>query len=186
MEFSMQIIRNLLLASIFCLYSFEIQARENFLPYEIRVGFAKNDTRGKYAHYNHEKGYNAQLEFLFDILHDKFWTYLLNPKSHVGLSINSRKGTNQFYTGLTWSLHISYFYIEPTFGIGVNDAKKKRPSRHKQALGSPVLFRESISVGCDLTPQWIGYVFIDHISNAHLGCVNPGITTVGCRIGYRL
>lgn len=182
----MKIISHLFLISILCLYAFANEARENYLPYEIRLGFAKNDTRGRDAHYNHEKGYNGQLEFLFDILHDKFWTYLLKPKSHVGLSINSKGGTNQFYTGLTWSLHISYFYFEPTFGFGINDAKKKRPTRHKQALGSSVLFRESISIGCDITSRWIGYVFIDHISNAHLGCVNPGITTVGCRIGYRL
>lgn len=154
------------------------------LPYEIRLGFAKNDVRKLYACYNVEKGYNTQLEFLFPPLSGEFWNYIFQPKVHVGISINSKGGTNQLYTGFTWSFSLYSLYLEPTFGIDLNDAKRKHPSRRKQALGSPILFRESLSIGYDIIFRWTGYLFIDHISNAHLASVNPGITTIGFKIGY--
>ena len=153
---------------------------------EIRLGFMKNDVRGYRGHHHHEQGYNGNIEILFLSLQGTFWNVIYNPKPHGGISVNSHGGTNHVYSGLSWTIQWMNFLIEPSFGGDLNNAKRKKSTRKRQALGYPLLFREAISIGYILSPQWAGYITLDHISNARLTHPNPGITTLGVRMGYRL
>lgn len=156
-------------------------------PYvdEIRFGVMKNEVRGWHIHHHHERGYNGNMELLFSTFSGDIWKYLFHPKGHVGLSINNQGATSHLYTGLTWFIHLgNIFVIEPSFGFGANNAKRKRRTQKKQAVGSHVMFRESLSVGYKASKQWMGYLMVDHVSSARLFSPNPGITTFGIRIGY--
>lgn len=153
---------------------------------DMRIGIMKNDIHGVQLHRRHEKGYNFNVELLTPPFTQDLWYYLLKPKIHGGISLNNCGGTNHLYAGLTWIISLGPILIEPSFGFGLNTAKHKHPSRRRQALGSPILFRESIGVGYSFSPSPFSvYLFLDHVSNAHLACTNPGLTTFGMRMGYK-
>jgi lipid A 3-O-deacylase len=152
---------------------------------EVRLGLFKNDVRGANCHYHHERGINGNLEVLFPALRESIWDSLYNPKPHVGISINFSGYTSHLYGGLTWLIHWGNIMIEPTFGFGTNTAHCTKKHKKRQRLGSNVTFRESISIGYQFSDSWTGSFMIDHVSHAHIFGPNPGLTTVGFRIGYR-
>jgi hypothetical protein len=53
------------------------------------------------------------------------------------------------------------------------------------ALGCHVLFRESASIGFDVTETWRIMGTVEHHSNAGLCDENRGLTNAGVRIGYK-
>jgi len=53
------------------------------------------------------------------------------------------------------------------------------------ALGCHVLFRESASLGFNLTESWRIMGTIEHNSNAGLCDFNRGLTNAGVRLGYK-
>jgi transketolase len=51
------------------------------------------------------------------------------------------------------------------------------------ALGTRVLFHESVEIGYRVTPIQSVAAYIEHVSNANIGRHNPGITDLGLRLG---
>jgi lipid A 3-O-deacylase len=47
------------------------------------------------------------------------------------------------------------------------------------------LFRESVELGYQLTPNLSISGFVDHMSNANLAPHNAGITDAGARLGFK-
>lgn len=161
------------------------QAHGDINVSEMRVGLLKNDTHGLCIHHRHEKGINLNGELLFPSLMGGIWDYLYTPKLHLGISINTSGYTSHVYTGLTWFLHMGKFVIEPTFGFDLNNGERGKRNQKRQCMGSFIAFRESISLGYQFDDKWTGYVMLDHVSHAGIFHPNPGISTVGVRLGYR-
>ncbi len=152
---------------------------------EIRIGVHSHDLA------KDENGVNLIAEILFrrpDIYYDnKILSFFLNPRFHIGGSLNTAGDTSQAYAGATWDYRLTEkLFIEASFGGVIHSGKLTRPPGSDfPALGCSVMFRESASAGFELTERLRVMVTIDHISNAGLCKFNDGLTTLGGRIGYK-
>ena len=108
------------------------------------------------------------------------------PRPHVGAAINFAGKTSTVYAGASWQVPVTdWAFVEGTFGGSVNNGNDGREDPDMNPLGCPVLFRESASVGFDLTEHWRIMATVEHHSNAGLCDFNRGLTNAGLRAGYR-
>lgn len=115
--------------------------------------------------------------------HHSLIEHLLNPRFHVGAAIHPDGGVNQAYAGLTWDYYLTdSVFVETSFGGAVHDGETGNSS---DSYGCTLNFRESLSIGADVTPSISIMATIDHMSNADLCDENQGITNAGVRLGYR-
>ena len=145
---------------------------------EFRLGIMQHDIKGSLKQ-RHEHGQNVIVEYIFDSQYE-----FLRGVPHIGVTINNRGYTSAIYTGLSWRVNLSpALFLDATFGAGLNNAERKKRKK-RQAAGSNLLFRESLSLGAYIGNYTIS-IMIDHMSNARLTPPNPGITDFGVRIGYK-
>jgi lipid A 3-O-deacylase len=115
------------------------------------------------------------------------------PRPHLGAEVNTDGNTDNAYFGLTWGLPIVKSIVGATdaltiygsLGGSVNDGYQDSAPPGRKKLGSPVLFRESVELGYQVTPVNSLSILVDHISNANLANHNAGITNVGARLGFK-
>jgi hypothetical protein len=113
---------------------------------------------------------------------DPILDILLRPRPHIGASIAANGGTNQTYAGFTWEVPLtSRLFIEGGLGVAVHDG----PTGDDPSYGCAALFRESASLGYELSDDVRLLLTVDHISNAGLCESNQGLTNAGVRLGYR-
>jgi hypothetical protein len=108
------------------------------------------------------------------------------PRPHLGATINFEGKTSVIYGGATWQYDItSWAFVEASFGAGVNNGETGKTDPDMNALGCNVLFRESASLGFNLTESWRVMGTVEHNSNAGLCDNNRGLTNAGVRVGYK-
>lgn len=130
-----------------------------------------------------EQGPDINAEVLFDS--PAILDIVGSPRPHVGVSLNTHGYTSQAYAGLTWGWDLpSSLFIEFSLGGAVHNGETDPVPGHK-ALGSHVLFRESLSIGVRLNENLSVSLMLDHISNANLADYNEGLDNLGIRFGYR-
>jgi hypothetical protein len=112
--------------------------------------------------------------------------WFLSPHINFGAMINTGGKTSYAFGGFNWRIPIyGPVFFEGEFGGAVNDAVRE-PTIGRVDMGCAVTFRESGGFGTQLTPQADIIFNIEHISHADLcGHINPGITDIGVRIGYK-
>lgn len=138
-----------------------------------------------------ENGADINGEILF--VSPSFLDVIGAPRPHLGGWVNTRGNTDAAYAGLTWGLPIfkSIFgesdglTIYGSLGGALQDGYEDSAPAGRKRLGSPVLFRESVELGYQITPVYSISAMVDHISNANLGSHNAGITNAGARVGIR-
>ncbi len=156
---------------------------------EIRLGVLYNDLH--IAGTRDEDGININGEILFRrpnySYENRFLQFFLNPRPHIGASLNTAGDTSQAYVGLTWDYRLTEkFFVEASFGGVVHTGNlKSNVQGSKRPLGCRVMFRESASIGYEVTPKVRVMLTFDHISNANLCSNNAGLSTIGGRIGYK-
>ncbi len=136
-------------------------------------------------HDDEDGGPNVNLELLFGRFGPQYENIFLNnflrPRPHIGGSINTDGNTDQFYWGLTWDVFLTQrIFIEGSFGGAVHDGDDD-----DDEFGCSVNFRESGSIGYNLSERWNVLVTVDHMSNADLCDENRGLTNVGIRFGRK-
>jgi len=116
---------------------------------------------------------------------DTLRDFFLNPRPHIGFTLSPDDGTNQLYAGFTWELRLTdRVFVEASFGGALHDGPTG--SNDPDSYGCALNFRESASIGVDLSERWRVMATIDHMSNAGLcGGQNQGLTNAGVRLGYR-
>lgn len=159
---------------------------------EIRIGAGLSDVGLVTA--TREGGALANLEMMFvsPTLSDAVWS----PRPHIGVSLNLEGDTSQAYVGVTWHWapfgpvqETSHFapwrrvFVEFSLGGAIHDGRTEDICCERKALGSRVLFRESLSLGLWLTDKVNLSVMADHISNANLADHNHGLDTISGRLG---
>lgn len=149
---------------------------------ELRFGLLRHDA-GIVSHHK-EPGVDVNGEVLF--VSPDFLEAIGAPRPHLGVEVNSEGQTSQAYVGLswTWDFHPSFF-LEGSLGAAVHNGNLDKYDPVRKALGSRVLFRESVSLGMRINEQLSLSLFVDHISNAGLARYNGGMDGLGLRIGYR-
>lgn len=165
---------------------------------EVKLGVLAHDVRfagGK------ERGADINPELLFRTPFTDTWIpgipsylrWMLNPRPHFGLEVNTAGDTNQLYFGLTWTAVLARGLMSPTdgliveysFGPAFNDGAIVTSNPHRKSLGSHVLFRESLALGYAFTPQYNVSAMIDHVSNGGLAKQNQSINDFGLRLGIK-
>jgi lipid A 3-O-deacylase len=156
---------------------------------EIKVGALGHDL--KFLGGSKEKGADINTELLFTS--PSFLKVIWAPRPHLGVSINTHNDTSHAYAGLTWEWSLfrnvlrandaftAGFSFGPSFNNGLTDTKRN----DRKALGSNILFHESVELGYRLTPMHSISIYSDHISNARLAKRNEGITNAGLRLGLK-
>lgn len=111
---------------------------------------------------------------------DPIRQFFLNPRPHIGFSFNPHtNGMSSGYAGLTWDANLTEkLFFETSFGGMVHDGAT-------ESYGCSVLFRESVSLGYNITEHTRIMATVDHSSNSGLCDPNKGLTNAGVRIGYR-
>ncbi|MCW6506691.1 acyloxyacyl hydrolase [Lichenifustis flavocetrariae] len=114
-----------------------------------------------------------------------YWNYLI-PRLHVGGNLNTDGKTSDGYFGLTWTVPIyQRLFGEISLGGSYNDGHTQFvPPVGYSAVGCHLMFRESATLGYQLTDHWSVMATAEHISNDHLCARNAGMTNFGGRIGY--
>lgn len=109
---------------------------------------------------------------------------LLNPRLHIGTTLTTDDGVNQAYAGLTWDYHLTdAVFLETSFGGAVHNGETD--DHNADSYGCTIQFRESLSVGVDLSERISLMATVDHMSNSGLCNENQGLTNAGVRLGYR-
>lgn len=131
---------------------------------------------------------DANVELLFRPfdLGDYNWIGLIRP--HVGATVNFGGLESQVYAGLSWTHYIfdGPVFIEGTFGGALHNGALSGATLPARNLGCSALFRESASLGYQITEQASAMLTVEHSSHAGLcGPNNAGITNLGFRVGWK-
>jgi lipid A 3-O-deacylase len=116
--------------------------------------------------------------------------WLLQPRPNAGFDANTAGYTSQFYFGLVWTADLFTDVLRPQdgvffdfgFGPAFNNGEVDGGDNHK-ALGSHVLFHESVDIGYRITPRYSVSLYFEHSSNAGLASRNQGLNNAGVRFG---
>ena len=131
---------------------------------------------------------DANVELLFRPfdLGEYNWLGLIRP--HVGATVNFGGLESQVYAGLSWTHYIldGPIFIEGSFGGAVHNGATTGATLPARNLGCSALFRESASLGYQITEQASAMLTVEHSSHAGLcGPSNMGITNLGLRFGWK-
>jgi lipid A 3-O-deacylase len=156
---------------------------------EVKLGVEAHDINFFGVHV--ENGADINQEILFTS--PDFLSIIGSPRPHIGGQINTAGNTDQAYFGLTWgwTLFTSILQfgdalrIYGSLGGAYQDGYSNNAPDGRKNLGSPILFRESLELGYQVTETIGVSAILDHISNANLATHNAGITNAGGRIGFR-
>jgi lipid A 3-O-deacylase len=151
---------------------------------EVRLGVLAHDIEPN----GNQGGVDFNIELLFKrpttVYRTSLENVLLRPRFHLGSSLNFGSDTNQVYAGLTWDVPLApKLSLEVSFGGVLHDGPT---GSEPNSLGCALNFRESLSIGYQLSDRWRVYGTVTHISNADLCDQNSGLTSAGVRFGYTL
>lgn len=169
---------------------------------EIRLGVFDHDTSlsphsGSLDADEHEKGAALNLEIVFQRLPFDWAKFIANPRPMIGVQVNTDGFTNFVYSGLAWNhtfpLRDSVgLFVEGSFGLAAHDGKLETPRDAqgfnyldgRAALGSVILFRESVDIGFEFGGKHRITGHGSHMSNGGIfSKTNQGISFVGVRWG---
>ncbi len=117
-----------------------------------------------------------------------WYAWFFNPRLSYGAMINTSGLTSYGFAGFNWRIPIaSRFFGELEFGGAANTSPNPTvPTLSRLDIGCTVTFRESAGLGYQLTSNIDVVGNIEHISHADLcGRINPGLTDLGLRVGYK-
>ena len=156
---------------------------------EFKFGILANDIALFDTHV--EAGTDVNFEMLFTP--PSFLDAIGSPRPHLGGTVNAAGNTDRGYFGLTWGITLiqSLFgrgggvFLNGSLGGAVQGGYTGSAPPGRKALGSTVLFRESLELGYQATPDLSLSAFVDHMSNAGLATRNAGMTDAGARFGFK-
>ena len=130
---------------------------------------------------------DANVELLFTPLDlGGWWAGEFRP--HVGATVNFGGLESQVYAGLSWTWNVfdGPVFVEGSLGGALHNGASTGVTYPARNLGCPVMFRESVSVGYDITEQASIMATFEHSSHAGLcGEHNEGISNLGLRVGWK-
>lgn len=138
--------------------------------------------------FNTNRIQDLNVELLFDTPGLTEWVTLGEVRPHIGATLNTGGLESMVYAGVSWTVPVfdSPVFVEGTFGGVVHNGSVNggavMPARD---LGCSVMFRESVSLGVQVTEQASIMATVEHASNANLCNGNRGLTNMGIRFGYK-
>src|ERR1700738_1662762 len=117
-----------------------------------------------------ESGSDINFEMLFTP--PEFFRVIGSPRPHLGGSVNTAGKTNDGYFGLTWGIPLlpnlfgwgGSVFANGSLGGALQDGFPNSAPPDRKKLGSTALFRESVELGYQLTPNLSISGVVDHLS----------------------
>jgi lipid A 3-O-deacylase len=131
-------------------------------------------------------GGTVNLEFLTPS--PDFLSFIGSPRPIIGADLAiSDNAIQVVYAGLNWEAYLTRkFYIGFSGGGSWNSSPQTGvPGGAYKDLGSEWLFFLQASIGYDITANTTIQIYYNHFSNANIDDSNPGLESVGARLGYR-
>ncbi len=131
---------------------------------------------------------DANVELLFTPFELGEWNWIGEIRPHVGATVNFGGLESQVYAGLSWTWHVfdGPVFVEGSFGGALHNGAASGAVYPARNLGCAALFRESASIGFDITEQASIMATVEHSSHAGAcGADNQGITNLGLRVGWK-
>jgi hypothetical protein len=153
---------------------------------EVRGGvFARGVDSNGQIDVSHIEDINFEALFTAPMIDSFVWLGKVRP--HVGATVNLNGHESMAYAGLSWTVPVTdNFFVEGSFGGAVHNGPLHGAVAPDRNLGCSVLFRESASIGANLTESSSIMLTLEHASHAGLcGVDNRGITNLGVRVGFR-
>ena len=164
---------------------------------ELRVGVEKHDIELTDGRRGVEDGANFQVELLFE--DPEFFKYLLSPRPYAHANINSAGDTFFAGGGLSWQSPEwrDRYYTEFQLGIiyhdGFVDLPEATDPRFNDLVNERIFFGSRFqfhlvgAVGIRITERIDWQAYYQHVSHGQIlgNGRNPGLDTVGMRVGYR-
>jgi len=105
--------------------------------------------------------------------------WALSPQPYIGGAVNLGGFTSYGGGGFLWRQKLGHkAYVDIASGgvlrtgtNGLDEEVLSGPNR-EIIFGSRFLFRQQFALGLNLSEQWSGEIFFEHLSNAGLGFVN--------------
>ncbi len=153
---------------------------------ELRFGLFDQSIDGA----NSETGVAVNAEALFQPLP---WSSgfaaldrVIQPRPHIGATINAGGDTSLAYAGLAWTipLYRDWLFAEASIGGALHNGPLEAPG--VASYGCTWAFRETLSLGLNITEDWSLLGTFEHMSNADFCDYNRGLTNAGVRLGYSL
>jgi len=166
--------------------------------WEVRPGLSNHDMQTTSDPFDQEEGgMDVHFEVVSPSLIGTVPDFVLNPRLHTGLSVNTEGETSRVYGGLTWEFGLTdRLAFEFGFGLGVHDGELDQPrdpltfaeiDDGRPALGSRVLFREEFAFSYKITPATRVILFYEHYSNGGIfDDRNEGLDQAGIKVGFGL
>ncbi len=166
----------------------EIIVPKSRIVEEVRGGLAAHDLGWTIinADGDEEKSVALTAEIIF--AEPKFLKWALSPQPYIGGTLNLEENTSYGGAGLLWRQNLGEkFYGDFAFGLvvhdgilDVDDARSRSNGTaefldlivNRNRYGSPVLFRQQLTVGFNLSEKWAAEGYFEHIS--HGGLLSDG------------
>jgi lipid A 3-O-deacylase len=166
-----------------------IAAAQSYLVDEFKFGVLAHDVGLFDPHV--ESGADVNFEMLFTP--PEFFRVIGSPRPHLGGTLNTAGNTNTGYFGLTWGIKLIQnlfgwgggVFLNGSLGGALQDGYTSNAPPDRKNLGSTALFRGSLELGYELTPNLSVSGFLSHTSNADLAPHNAGMTDAGARLGFK-
>jgi lipid A 3-O-deacylase len=156
---------------------------------EFRLGGFAHNIDGKLE--NGTIDLNAEVLFVKPLTSADPWIDALLPRPHLGATINLEGKTSAAYAGLTWTFNLTEkLFVEGSLGGSINNGltgpgRAQHVLEDRARVGCSLLFRESASIGYNITESMSVMGTFEHHSNANLCDANGGLTNIGLRFGYK-
>ena len=121
---------------------------------ELRLGLFDQSIDGA----NSETGVAVNAEALFHPLPSSSGSpaldRMIQPRPHIGATVNTEGDTSLAYAGLTWTIPLfcDWLFAEASFGGAIHDGPLDEPG--VASYGCAWAFRESVSLGIGLGEGW--------------------------------
>ncbi len=150
---------------------------------EIRIGIMAHDVATRAN--KHESGQDFNSEFFFRPFSAQMMDYLGSPRPSVGIAVNNRNQTSQFYSGLNWDARfVDRLFLSLGLGGSVHNGALESTDPEEQRLGSRVLFRFALAAGFKFNERMNVSALFDHCSNGRLAYPNNGMEKLGIQFGF--
>lgn len=152
---------------------------------ELRGGMLRQDYASWWAvGRNYERDWAINAELAFDSLGALVGGRVI---PFVGGTLAPGEEMDKLYAGLNWELSGEVAFLRLGIGATVHngEAENRATFGRRRQFGSSLLFHVPIEAGIRVTERLSVSAYFDHMSNAGTSTFNPGMDTIGARLGWR-
>ena len=151
---------------------------------ELRGGVIRQDFKDLWAapaEYERAWALNAEIGFapLFTVLGGDFAPF-------AGATWAPGDNVDKLYGGLAWEFRLDTLFLRAGVGGVVHNGKVNSPTSFgtRRQFGSRVLFHVPVEIGVRVAERTRVSLYFDHMSNAKFSDFNPGMDSLGIRVGW--